>query len=80
LGRAPPGVRDLGRQENRPEASGDPDPTAPRPITFDDWPGPQFDPRQPETFEAYLRAHRDWMLRLMERQFGRRPKGSWWRN
>jgi len=43
-------------------------------MAFDDWPGPQFDPRQPETFATYLKAHREWMLRLVERQFGRRPQ------
>ena len=48
--------------------------TAPQPMRFTDWPGPQFDPRQPENFEAYLEAHRTWMLRLMERQFGRQPQ------
>lgn len=47
--------------------------TAPRPIAFDDWPGPQFDPRHPEQFPAFLRTHRRWMRRLMERQFGTRP-------
>jgi len=47
--------------------------TAPNPIRMVDWPGPQFDPRQPGTFNAYLKAHRSWMLRLMKRQFGRQP-------
>jgi hypothetical protein len=45
---------------------------APRPIQFDDWAGPQFDPLRPEKFSRYIKAHRQWMLRLMERQFGRR--------
>lgn len=38
------------------------------------WPGPQLDPAQPEKFEDYIEAHRAWMVRLMERQFGRRLK------
>ncbi|MGH7972882.1 MAG: right-handed parallel beta-helix repeat-containing protein, partial [Limisphaerales bacterium] len=46
---------------------------APEPIQFDDWPGPQFDPRQPDTFDHYIKAHRAWMVCLMKRQFGRRP-------
>jgi hypothetical protein len=48
---------------------------APKPMLFQDWPGPQFDPRAPEKFSAYIQAHRKWMLRLMERQFGVRPPG-----
>ena len=68
------GNRYLGQHENRPEVTPGSMITAPQPITFDDWPGPQFDPRRPETFEAYLKAHRAWMLRLMERQFGNRPE------
>ena len=38
-----------------------------------DWPGPQFDPSHPEAFSSYIKAHREWMLRLMQRQFGHRP-------
>lgn len=34
------------------------------------WPGPQLDPAKPEKFESYIKAHRAWMARLMERQFG----------
>ena len=45
-------------------------------MDFQDWPGPQFDPRQPETFAAYLEAHRKWMQALMHRQFGRSPGGA----
>jgi hypothetical protein len=67
------GNRFIGRHENRPEDSAPPPDTAPRPIVFEDWPGPQFDPRRPDTFDAYLKAHREWMVRLMERQFGRKP-------
>ena len=62
----------IGRYENRP-INDVASPTAPPPMSFDEWPGPQFNPRQPETFPAYLQAHREWMLRLMQRQFGRRP-------
>ena len=59
---------------SRPADEVEPASTAPQPMAFDDWPGPQFDPRQPETFATYLKAHREWMLRLVERQFGRRPQ------
>ena len=62
-----------GRHEARPaEATGDDSP-APRPVAFEGWPGPQFDPREPQKFDAFIKAHREWMLRLMELQFGRRP-------
>ena len=67
------GNRYVGQHEDRPAESITDDAVAPTPIAFKDWPGPQFDPRAPEKFSAYIRAHRAWMLRLMERQFGRRP-------
>ena len=67
------GNRYVGRHENRPEEGQEASAAAPLPIRFDDWPGPQFDPRQPERFDTYLQAHRVWMLRLMDRQFGRQP-------
>lgn len=67
------GNRYLGRHEDRPVDSVSNNSTAPQPITFEDWPGPQFDPREPGNFDTYLRQHREWMLRLMERQFGRKP-------
>jgi hypothetical protein len=35
-----------------------------------DWPGPQLDPARPREFDSYIRTHRAWMKRLMERQFG----------
>lgn len=68
------GNRYVGRHEDRPEDLEAPPTSAPQPTQFADWPGPQFDPRQPEKFDAYLQAHRAWMLRLMERQFGRSPR------
>jgi len=68
------GNRYLGRHEQPPAEPAGGAEAAPAPISFDDWPGPQFDPRQPERFSAYLRAHRQWMLRLMERQFGHKPR------
>ena len=67
------GNRYVGHHEDRPAEADPASASAPRPISFNDWPGPQFDPRRPETFDAYLKAHRRWMLRLMERQFGRTP-------
>lgn len=66
------GNRYLGRHEEAPGESGSGD-GAPKPIAFDGWPGPQFDPGRPESFGAYIVEHRAWMMRLMERQFGRRP-------
>jgi hypothetical protein len=66
--------RYLGSHVDRPEEGADPATTAPEPIPFDDWPGPQFDPRQSDTFPGYIKAHRRWMLDLMRRQFGRTPE------
>ena len=65
--------RYLGVHENRPVETDADDSAAPDPITFDDWPGPQFDPHQPDTFGRFIDAHRGWMLRLMKRQF---PKNA----
>jgi hypothetical protein len=67
------GNRYVGRHEERPAEAEGAAPTAPQAIRFEDWPGPQFDPRRPAGFEDYLMAHRAWMTALMERQFGRRP-------
>jgi hypothetical protein len=63
----------LGRHENRPPESGVDVSTAPKPIQFDGWPGPQFDPRHPDDFGRFMVEHRQWMTRLMERQFGHYP-------
>jgi hypothetical protein len=70
------GNRYVGRHKGRPLEYGDHLASAPRPIAFPDWPGPDSDPRQPERFPAYLKAHRKWMLRLMQRQFGRTPSAG----
>lgn len=35
-----------------------------------DWNEPQFDPSKPDGFDAYLAAHRKWLIRLFETQFG----------
>jgi hypothetical protein len=67
------GNRYLGRHEHQPVESNPTDSSAPIPIRFSDWPGPQFDPRNPEKFPAYIQHHRTWMMRLMRQQFGRRP-------
>ena len=39
-----------------------------------DWNGPSFDPARPDDFDAFLKKHREWMLRLFEGQFGKPPK------
>lgn len=39
-----------------------------------DWTGPAFAPSRPEGFGAYLAAHRQWMLDLMAKEFGRMPQ------
>jgi hypothetical protein len=60
----------MGTHAERPTDNASPSEGAPKPFAFDDWPGPQFDPTHPEKFNNYIKAHRKWMLRLMERQFG----------
>lgn len=66
----------VGQHESRPiDASTSPG-SAPRPIAFNDWPGPQFIPTNPDHFPDYLRAHRAWMGRLIEAQFGDRVSAS----
>ncbi len=62
-----------GRHEDRPVEKESDCTAAPKPVTFADWPGPQFDPAHTEDFSSFIKAHRKWMLRLMERQFGRPP-------
>lgn len=63
------GNRYSGRQVDRPEdaraSSGEP---AGTPKI--DWDGPAFDPARPEGFDAFLAAHRAWMMRMFEQQFG----------
>jgi hypothetical protein len=61
----------VGQHENRPTDEGVQSSTAPKPISFDDWPGPHFDPRKPEDFGRFIKVHRAWMERLMKRQFGK---------
>ncbi len=65
-----------GTHEGRPADNSTPSSAVPKPIAFVDWPGPQFDPLHPEHFDRYIKAHRKWMLRLMERQFGVRPTAN----
>jgi hypothetical protein len=38
-----------------------------------DWAEPLFDPAHSEEFPAYLKKHRQWMLRLFTAQFGKGP-------
>jgi hypothetical protein len=67
------GNRYLGSHVDRPREEAGSDTTAPQPIAFEDWPGPQFDPGQPDAFPSYIKAHRQWMMDLVRRQFGRVP-------
>ncbi len=62
------GNRYSGKQVDRPEDSKAVLDAVPPEI---DWEAPQFDPAKPDEFEAYLAKHRQWMMRLFERQFGR---------
>jgi hypothetical protein len=67
------GNRYIGRHIDRPEdPKGIVAETAKTPAM--DWDTPRFDPAKPEDFDAFLAKHRQWMLRLFERQFGKPVK------
>jgi hypothetical protein len=52
------------------------DPPAPEPQF--EWTGPELDSLNPENVASFMRAHREWMMRLCEQQFGAPPKlGRW---
>ncbi len=38
------------------------------------WKTPEFDPSKPDDFDAFLVRHRQWMIELFEREFGRPVK------
>jgi len=63
------GNRYIGRQIDRPEdakAVVEEKATAPEL----EWDGPPFDPAHPEGFDAFLLHHRQWMMGLLQGQFG----------
>jgi hypothetical protein len=66
------GNRYIGNNTDRPQ---DPnavvEASAPAPRL--DWTGPQFEP-DPDHFDAFIVAHREWMMRLFEKQFGKAVK------
>lgn len=63
------GNRYIGRNLNRPEdPKGVVEESAPPPEL--DWSGPQFDPIDPDRFDAFMAAHREWIIRLFQQQFG----------
>ena len=35
------------------------------------WSSPEFDPANPDRFDAFLASHRGWMVHLFEQEFGR---------
>ena len=35
-----------------------------------DWNAPQFNPLKPDEFDAFLKKHREWIMRLLARPFG----------
>lgn len=35
-----------------------------------DWNAPHFDPSKPDQFDGFVKNHREWMMRLLARQFG----------
>lgn len=63
------GNRYVGKMIDRPE---DPqarvEPSAAEPAL--NWTGPSFDPADPDRFDTFLSAHRAWLIRLFESQFG----------
>jgi hypothetical protein len=42
-----------------------------------DWNAPQFDPKNPAGFQKFMTAHRQWIVKLMEAQFGKDLKLGW---
>ena len=67
------GNRYDGYQENQPEKTNPQGGNAPKPVVEVGWPGPKFDPNQPDSFDAFLTAHHAWMMKVMEHQFGYTP-------
>jgi hypothetical protein len=67
------GNRYIGRHIDRPE---DPKGVVEEPGQAPklDWNAPRFDPARPDGFDAFLAKHRQWMMRLFERQFGKPVK------
>ncbi len=64
------GNRYIGRNLDRPEdPKGTVEDAAPLPER--DWNGPQFDPSHPERFDTFMAAHREWLVQLLEQQFGK---------
>ncbi len=39
-----------------------------------DWNAPTFDPRHPEGLREFMSAHRKWMIKLFQQQFGQEPQ------
>jgi hypothetical protein len=67
------GNRYIGRNIDRPrDPSAVVENSAPEPNL--DWRGPSFDPIDPDRFDAFLTAHRKWMMHLFEQQFGKPVK------
>jgi len=67
------GNRYIGQNVDRPEdPNGIVEASAPTPTI--DWNTPQFEPADPDHFDAFMAAHRQWMLRLFEQQFGEAVK------
>jgi hypothetical protein len=67
------GNRYIGRNVNRPaDSKAIVEASAPEPDL--DWHGPSFDPIDPDRFDAFLAAHREWMMHLFEQQFGKPVK------
>ena len=59
----------LGRHLDRPsDAAGKEAASTGAPPSGDD--EPSFDPASPRNFDAFLAAHRSWMIRMLEREFG----------
>lgn len=67
------GNRYIGRNVDRPsDAKAVVEEATPEPDF--DWHGPSFDPIDPDRFDAFLAAHRKWIIHLFEQQFGKPVK------
>ena len=59
----------IGNHQDRPEDAKAKTQYKPKNLA---WEGPRFDPSKPAAFPSYLRAHRAWLVKLLEAQFERK--------
>ncbi len=68
------GNRYIGRNLDRPDDATGIFVESQTPPANLDWAGPSFDTANPDNFDAFLAAHRQWITHLFEQQFGKPVK------